>query len=99
LRAVLWTARTRIIGWVLLLVLGALAIITSIQATDERMECAAVRSGRVRRADDHRDQPAHRLAVRDRRPRGRGGHRDNIARPDEKFLGYVDGALPVAEPP
>ncbi|MGY1724218.1 sensor histidine kinase [Blastococcus sp. SYSU DS0533] len=91
-------ARTRIIGWVLLLVLIALALVTLatwrllIRATDERMDVALdaevvefsqiVASG----IDPETGEPFASVA-------------DvlqtvityNLARPNEKFLGYVDG--------
>jgi two-component system, OmpR family, sensor kinase len=99
LRAVLWTARTRIIGWVLLLVLGALAVVTFvtwrllIQATDERME-DALRS----EVDDFAELTATGINPRTGLPFATVGDvigeaiAYNIARPNEKFLGYVDGA-------
>ncbi|MFD1521141.1 HAMP domain-containing sensor histidine kinase [Pseudonocardia yunnanensis] len=99
LRTVLWTARTRIIGWVLLLVLGALAVVTFvtwrllIQATDERME-DALRS----EVDEFAELTATGINPRTGLPFATVGDvigeaiAYNIARPNEKFLGYVDGA-------
>ncbi|MGR7027944.1 sensor histidine kinase [Geodermatophilus sp. URMC 62] len=91
-------ARTRIIGWVLLLVLLALAIVTLVtwrllvRATDERMDVALqAEVGEFRRiiegdVDPRTGQPF-------------AGVADvlqtmityNLARPNEEFLGYVDG--------
>ena len=91
-------ARTRIIGWVLLLVLLALAVVTLvtwrllISATDERMdvtletEVFEFRQITAEGFDPRTGQPFTSVA-------------DvletvityNLARPNEKFLGYVDG--------
>lgn len=91
-------ARTRIIGWVLLLVLLALGLVTLVtwrllvRATDERMDTAlraeVAEFGRIAASDV---DPAT------GRPFGsvddvlRTMITYNLARPNEKFLGYVDG--------
>jgi signal transduction histidine kinase len=92
------TARTRIIGWVLLLVLAALAIVTLVtwrllvQVTDERMDDA------LRFEVDEFAE----LTAAGTNPRTGLPFRSvdevigeaiayNLARPNEKFLGYVDG--------
>jgi signal transduction histidine kinase len=91
-------ARTRIIGWVLLLVLLALALVTLVtwrllvRATDERMDVAL--AAEVEEFD--------RIVASGRDPEtgepfGSVGEvlqtviRYNLALPNEKFLGYVDG--------
>ncbi|MGY1887496.1 MULTISPECIES: ATP-binding protein [unclassified Blastococcus] len=92
-------ARTRIIGWVLLLVLLALALLTLvtwwllIRATDERMDLALeaevaefsqiVASG----IDPETGAPFASVAEV-----LQTAITYNLARPNEKFLGYVDGA-------
>ncbi|NEK84430.1 HAMP domain-containing histidine kinase [Blastococcus saxobsidens] len=91
-------ARTRIIGWVLLLVLLALALVTLvtwrllIRATDERMDLALraeveefsqIVEGNV---DPGTGEPF--ASVDDVL---RTVITYNLARPNEKFLGYVDG--------
>ncbi|MCF6746116.1 HAMP domain-containing histidine kinase [Blastococcus sp. KM273128] len=92
-------ARTRIIGWVLLLVLLALALVDLvtwrllIRATDERMDLALeaevvefsqiVASGIDPETGAPFDSVAEVLET---------VIQYNLARPNEKFLGYVDGA-------
>ncbi len=92
------TARTRIIGWVLLLVLAALAVVTLvtwrllIQVTDERMD-EALRY----EVDEFAELAAPGTNPRTGLPFGTVDEvigeaiAYNLARPNEKFLGYVDG--------
>lgn len=92
------TARTRIIGWVLLLVLAALGIVTFVtwlllvSVTNERMDEAL----RIEVAEFNE------LTADGVNPRTGEPFADvneviseaiayNVARPNEKFLGYVDG--------
>jgi two-component system OmpR family sensor kinase len=92
------TARTRIIGWVLMLVLAALAVVTLvtwrllIQVTDERMD------GALRfEVDEFTELTAAGVNPRTGLPFGTVDEvigeaiAYNVARPNEKFLGYVDG--------
>jgi signal transduction histidine kinase len=93
------TARTRIIGWVLLLVLLALAVVTLvtwrllIQVTDERMD-EALRF----EVDEFAELTATGINPRTGLPFRTVDEvigeaiAYNLARPNEKFLGYVDGA-------
>jgi two-component system OmpR family sensor kinase len=92
------TARTRIIGWVLLLVLAALGLVTLVtwrlllQSTDDRMEQALVNEVEefrevVSGSNPRNDQPFVSIdEVLD------AAIAYNTARPNEKFLGYIDGA-------
>ncbi len=92
------TARTRIIGWVLLLVLGALAAMVFVtwrllvQATDARMD-----EGLRFEVDEFTELTASGVNPRTGRPFGTVDEvigeaiAYNVARPNEKFLGYVDG--------
>jgi two-component system, OmpR family, sensor kinase len=93
------TARTRIIGWVLLLVLAALAVVTFVtwrllvQATDARMD-----EGLRFEVQEFTELTASGINPRTGRPFGTLDEvigeaiAYNLARPNEKFLGYVDGA-------
>ena len=93
------TARTRIICWVLLLVLGALAVLTLVtwrllvQATDARMDEAL--DFEVR---EFRELTTSGVSPRTGRPFTTVDEvigeaiAYNLVRPNEKFLGYVDGA-------
>ncbi|TFV60455.1 HAMP domain-containing protein [Geodermatophilus sp. DF01-2] len=92
------SARTRIIGWVLLLVLLALGIVTFvtwrllIAATDERMDITL-------QAEIEEFRRILESNVDPRTGQPFGSVEDvlqtlityNLARPNEKFLGYVDG--------
>jgi two-component system OmpR family sensor kinase len=92
------TARTRIIGWVLLLVLAALAVVTFvtwrllIQVTDERMD-EALRY----EVEEFDELTAPGVNPRTGLPFATVDEvvgeaiAYNLARPNEKFLGYVDG--------
>ncbi len=92
------TARTRIIGWVLLLVLVALAVVTLVtwrllvQVTDERMD-EALRF----EVDEFAELTAPGVNPRTGLPFRTVDEvigeaiAYNLARPNEKFLGYVDG--------
>ena len=94
-------ARTRIIGWVLLLVLLALALVTFvtwrllIRTIDERMDTAL-------RAEVEEFTQIASSDVDPRTGRPFASVDDvlqtlityNLARPNEKFLGYVDGRHP-----
>jgi two-component system OmpR family sensor kinase len=98
LRLLSATARTRIIGWVLLLVLTALAVVTLvtwrllIQFSDERMS-EALRT----EVDEFTELTAPGINPRTRLPFGSVDEvigeaiAYNVARPNEKFLGYVNG--------
>jgi signal transduction histidine kinase len=91
-------ARTRIIGWVLLLVLLALGVVTLVtwrllvQATDHRME-EALRF----EVDEFAGHTATGVNPRTGQPFRTVDEvigeaiAYNVARPNEKFLGYVDG--------
>jgi two-component system, OmpR family, sensor kinase len=91
-------ARTRIIGWVLLLVLLALGVVTLVtwrllvQATDHRME-EALRF----EVDEFAGHTASGINPRTGQPFRTVDEvigeaiAYNVARPNEKFLGYVDG--------
>jgi signal transduction histidine kinase len=91
-------ARTRIIGWVLLMVLMALALVTLVtwqllvRATNERMDVAlGAEVEEFRRILEGNVDP------RNGQPFGSVADvlqtmiTYNLARPNEKFLGYVDG--------
>ena len=92
-------ARTRIIGWVLLLVLLALALLTFltwrllVRATDERMDAALAAEveefDRITASGIDPDTGAPFASVADVL---QTVITYNLARPNEKFLGYVDGA-------
>jgi two-component system OmpR family sensor kinase len=94
------TARTRIIAWVLLLVLASLAIVTFatwrllVQATDERMD-AALRSeiGEFAALTESGINPATGQPFASVDEVLNVAITYNLARPNEKFLGYVDGAF------
>ena len=92
------TARTRIIGWALLLVLGALGIVTFVtwlllvSATNARMD-AALRT----EVEEFTELSQSGINPRTGEPFTdvndviREAIAYNVARPNEKFLGYVDG--------
>ncbi len=92
------TARTRIIGWVLLLVLAALGVVTFVtwrllvSATDVRMDEALRFEVR-----EFAELTSPGVNPRTGEPFGsveeiiREAIAYNLARPNEKFLGYVDG--------
>ncbi|WP_300008676.1 ATP-binding protein [Pseudonocardia sp.] len=94
------TARTRIIGWVLLLVLAALGVVTFVtwrlllQNTDDRME-RALRSEIVDFGEITQDGISPRTGVGFASMAELIGEAIayNPARPNEKFLGYVDGTF------
>ena len=91
-------ARTRIIGWVLLLVMAALGIVTFVtwrlivSATDARMD-EALRF----EVEEFTELTSPGINPRTGEPFAtveeviREAIAYNIARPNEKFLGYVDG--------
>ncbi|MFC5060816.1 sensor histidine kinase [Actinomycetospora atypica] len=93
-------ARLRIVAWVLLLVLASLAVVTlvtwqlSVRATDERMD-AALRT----EIDEFTGLTASGRDPSSGTPFGtvdavlRTAITYNLARPNEKFLGYVDGVF------
>ncbi|WP_250557943.1 sensor histidine kinase [Pseudonocardia lacus] len=93
------TARTRIIGWVLLLVLGALAVMVFVtwrllvQTTDDRMD-----DGLRTEVDEFTELTASGVNPRTGLPFRTVDEvigeaiAYNVPRPNEKFLGYVDGA-------
>jgi two-component system OmpR family sensor kinase len=92
------TARTRIIGWVLLLVMAALGVVTFVtwrllvSATDARMDDAL----RIE-VQEFSELTSPGVNPRTGEPFGsveeviREAIAYNLARPNEKFLGYVDG--------
>ncbi len=92
------TARTRIIGWVLLLVMAALGVVTFVtwrllvSATDARMD-EALRF----EVQEFNELTSPGVNPRTGEPFGsvdeviREAIAYNLARPNEKFLGYVDG--------
>ncbi|WP_219414833.1 sensor histidine kinase [Pseudonocardia nigra] len=94
------TARTRIIAWVLLLVLAAMAVVTFvtwrllIQATDERIE-----AGLRLEVDEFVSLTESGIDPRTGQPFAgienviEEAIAYNVARPNEKFLGYVDGVF------
>ncbi|MGY1813231.1 sensor histidine kinase [Blastococcus sp. SYSU D00820] len=92
-------ARTRILGWVLLLVLLALAVVTLVtwrllvRATDERMDVAlqaeVAEFDRIVASGIDPETGVPFASVADVL---RTVITYNLARPNEKFLGYVDGA-------
>ncbi|WP_210000500.1 sensor histidine kinase [Mycolicibacterium frederiksbergense] len=97
-RALPSTARTRIIGWVLLLVLGALGIVTFVTW---RLLVSGINT-RMNEALRFEVQEFAELSAPGINPRTgdpftgvdeviREAIAYNIARPNEKFLGYVDG--------
>jgi two-component system OmpR family sensor kinase len=94
------TARTRIVGWVLLLLLAALAVVTLVtwrllvQSIDERMDAAlpAEISEFARLTESGRD-PRTGLPFTSVDAVLEVAITYNLARPNEKFLGYVDGAF------
>lgn len=93
-------ARLRIVAWVLLLVLASLAVVTvvtwrlSVRATDERMD-AALRT----EIDEFTGLTASGRDPATGTPFGtvdavlQTAITYNLARPNEKFLGYVDGVF------
>lgn len=92
------TARTRIMGWVLLLVLAALGVVTFVtwrllvQATDERMDTALraeVEEFGTLLAPGVNPATGGPFASVDEMLGAAITY--NLARPNEKFLGYVDG--------
>jgi two-component system, OmpR family, sensor kinase len=94
------TARTRIIGWVLLLVLAALSVVTFVtwlllvQATDERMDAALdaeIREFATLTESGINPETGAPFTSVDEVLRAAITY--NLARPNEKFLGYVDGAF------
>ncbi|MCX6463756.1 MAG: HAMP domain-containing sensor histidine kinase [Pseudonocardiales bacterium] len=94
------TARARIIGWVLLLVLAALGVVTFVtwrlllQDTNDRMTAALVTE-----VEEFRSVVDEGVNPRDGQPFGSldevldAAIAYNTARPNEKFLGYIDGAF------
>ncbi|MHA6796619.1 sensor histidine kinase [Pseudonocardia bannensis] len=93
-------ARTRIIGWVLLLVLAALAVVTLvtwrllIQATDERMDTSLqTEVGEFGRLTASGINPTSGLPFASVDEVLNFGITYNLARPNEKILGYVDGTF------
>ncbi|MBW0129697.1 sensor histidine kinase [Pseudonocardia oceani] len=94
------TARMRIVGWVLALVLLALSVVTFVtwrlllQDTDARMRAALVNE-----VEEFAGVVAEGVNPRDGAPFASVGDvldaaiAYNQARPNEKFLGYVDGAF------
>jgi signal transduction histidine kinase len=94
-----WTARTRIIAWVLLLVLAALAVVTLatwrllVRSTDERMDAAlAAEIEEFAGLTESGIDPGTGLPFGSVDDVLRVAITYNLARPNEKFLGYVDGA-------
>jgi two-component system, OmpR family, sensor kinase len=94
------TARTRVVGWVLLLVLASLGIVTLVTwrllvaETDERMD-ESLRSevGEFARITESGLDPATGLRFASVDEVLRTAITYNLARPNEKFLGYVDGVF------
>ncbi|PRY50578.1 signal transduction histidine kinase [Geodermatophilus tzadiensis] len=91
-------ARTRIIGWVLLMVLMALAVVTLVtwqllvRATNERMDVALTAEvGEFRRIIEGNVDPRSGEPFRSVADVLQTMITYNLARPNEKFLGYVDG--------
>ncbi len=92
------TARTRIIAWVLLLVLAALAVVTLVtwrllvQAADERMDRALrFEVDEFTELTEAGTNPRTGLPFRTVDEVIGEAIAYNLARPNEKFLGYVDG--------
>ena len=91
-------ARTRIIGWVLLLVLGALTVLTVltwallIDETDRRIETALTSEiDEFARITDTGVNPTTGAPYDSVDGILRSVIAGNLARPNEKFLGYLDG--------
>ena len=92
------TARTRIIGWVLLLVMAALGVVTFVtwrllvSATDERMDDALrIEVEEFSELTSTGVNPRTGEPFRTVEEVIREAIAYNLARPNEKFLGYVDG--------
>ncbi|EHR62981.1 sensor histidine kinase [Saccharomonospora cyanea] len=99
-RRALSTARARIIGWMLLLVLGALSVLTlvtwrlSVEDVDRRMDDALrgeiEEFGKLTRSGI---DPATGQAFTSVKQVLNVAITYNLARPNEKFIGYVDGTF------
>ncbi|MDD7940701.1 HAMP domain-containing protein [Actinomycetospora lutea] len=93
-------ARVRIVAWVLLLVLGSMAVVTVvtwqllIRATDARMDTALrteIEEFTALTASGRSPTDGAPFASVDQVPQT--AITDNLARPNEKFLGYLDGVF------